>query len=131
MSWQHLHQPQGWKGVIPLSLSLSQIRGLHIARTTTIADRWGLFHPAGLGRLGVMKACGRKMLPAIFLRRPFSQALFPSFLPRVLKPVIDPAPTLLWGFIAPVHGLSPRSSEPSPSPGPRVLRPPRVLEAGQ
>ena len=22
MSWQHLHQPQGWKGVIPLSLSL-------------------------------------------------------------------------------------------------------------
>ena len=21
MSWQHLHQPQGWKGVIPLSLS--------------------------------------------------------------------------------------------------------------
>ena len=23
MSWQHLHQPQGWKGVIPLSLSLS------------------------------------------------------------------------------------------------------------
>ena len=26
MSWQHLHQPQGWKGVIPLSLSNPEIQ---------------------------------------------------------------------------------------------------------